>query len=239
MKKNDFLDKLTKELRDNQIDDIDDIIAEYEDHFSYKTADGYSEEEIAAKLGNPAMLAEQYLSTKETQKTTGKKLINIIGLIFADIFVFFVFIILYAWVFVMISLVVTSLTIGFCLAININIYNLLPTMPYWSAILFAIAFFALSILSVTGTIYCASYIRQLVRAYMRFHKNSINAASGKTGLPALATYPRYGKKVHRILRSITLVSLTLFIVSIISAYLISSLLANSLGFWHVWGWFVK
>ena len=49
--------KLADELKKRGVEDADDVAAEYEQHFAFKLADGYSEEEIAAKLGDPAALA--------------------------------------------------------------------------------------------------------------------------------------------------------------------------------------
>lgn len=60
MTKNEFMTKLSNELLKRNISDAADILDEYEQHFGLKTADGYSEEEIAAKLGNPAELAAQF-----------------------------------------------------------------------------------------------------------------------------------------------------------------------------------
>ena len=60
MTKNDFLTKFTSVLKKNQVPDFAEIIEEYEQHFAFKMADGYSEEEIAARLGDPEQLAMQY-----------------------------------------------------------------------------------------------------------------------------------------------------------------------------------
>lgn len=56
MKKNEFMTKLADELKKRGVEDADDVAAEYEQHFAFKLADGYSEEEIAAKLGDPVAL---------------------------------------------------------------------------------------------------------------------------------------------------------------------------------------
>lgn len=60
MTKNEFLTQLESELRRRKIADADDIVSEYEQHFAFKMSDGYSEEEIAAKLGDPEALASQF-----------------------------------------------------------------------------------------------------------------------------------------------------------------------------------
>ena len=51
MTRNEFMARLSAELRRNHVADAADTEEEYEQHFSFKLADGYSEEEIAAKLG--------------------------------------------------------------------------------------------------------------------------------------------------------------------------------------------
>lgn len=60
MTKNEFMAKLTDELKKRNIEDAADVAEEYEQHFAFKLADGYSEEEIAAKLGDPTALAAQF-----------------------------------------------------------------------------------------------------------------------------------------------------------------------------------
>ena len=60
MTKNEFMAKLTDELKKRNIEDAADVAEEYEQHFAFKLADGYSEEEIAAKLGDQTALAAQF-----------------------------------------------------------------------------------------------------------------------------------------------------------------------------------
>ena len=63
MKKHEFMARLENELRRRNVADSADVIEEYEQHFAFKLADGYSEEEIAARLGNPEELAAQFAET--------------------------------------------------------------------------------------------------------------------------------------------------------------------------------
>ena len=57
MTKNGFMTIFMKRLKECGVADVDDIVMEYEQHFSFKLRDGYSEAEIAKKLGDPSMLA--------------------------------------------------------------------------------------------------------------------------------------------------------------------------------------
>ena len=50
MTKHEFMERLTNTLKRNGIEDISEIIDEYEQHFAFKMADGFCEAEIAAKL---------------------------------------------------------------------------------------------------------------------------------------------------------------------------------------------
>lgn len=68
MTKNEFLASFQNELQKRHIPDWEDVVSEYEQHFALKQADGFSEEEIAAKLGAPAELAAQFEAADEGGK---------------------------------------------------------------------------------------------------------------------------------------------------------------------------
>ena len=54
MTRAEYLKALGAALRKQHVADVQDILSEYDDHFVCKLADGYSEEEISARLGDPA-----------------------------------------------------------------------------------------------------------------------------------------------------------------------------------------
>lgn len=60
MTKLEFMNQLASGLHKRNIADAADVLEEYEQHFAFKLSDGYSEEEIAARLGSPADLAAQF-----------------------------------------------------------------------------------------------------------------------------------------------------------------------------------
>ena len=67
MTKTEFMTQLAAELHKRNIADAADVLEEYEQHFAFKLADGYSEEEIAARLGRPAELAAQFDPARRAQ----------------------------------------------------------------------------------------------------------------------------------------------------------------------------
>jgi hypothetical protein len=87
MNKQAFLLALQKELNEKRVSDPGDILQEYEQHFAYKLADGYTEEEIAAKLGSPREIAAQYEEGAAPEAPRGgQRAILRTGLCFADLF---------------------------------------------------------------------------------------------------------------------------------------------------------
>lgn len=237
MKKDTFLYQLEKKLIEYKISDIEEILNEYDDHYKYKLEDGYSEEEISVKLGNPIELANQYIEEELSEKSN-KGIIKIIGLLFLDLFVGQFFILFFSWVIVLLAFSISSFTIGFSLFTDSNPFNLIPYLPYWCGAVLGIAMVSLSILSLVATHYNNVYLRQIVRKYLRFHNNIIKSSGNKPTLPSLPGSPQLSKKHSRRLRFVFQLSLNAFAISFILGYLICSLTAKSFEFWHVFEWFV-
>jgi uncharacterized membrane protein len=237
MTKNEFLSRLADELRKKHIVDAEDIVDEYQQHFAFKMADGFSEEEIAAKLGNPSALAAQFEDDGGEKRHTGKKIVTLIGLCFSDFFVGCFFILLFAWEVVMAAFSMSNAVVAVCLFGGMSPWSLIPPLPYWCGAVFGLSFAALSVFSAVGCVYFAAFIRQLMRSYGRFHKNTLAAASGGAVLPSLAVFPRLSAKANRRFRTVALGSLTLFAVFLVLGTILSMLFAGALEFWHVWGWF--
>lgn len=237
MTKNEFLATLAHELIKNKVADAADIICEYEQHFAFKMADGFSEEEIAAKLGNPIAHASQFESSTEGQKRGGRKITTMIGLCFVDLFAGVFFALLVTWEAVMAVFSLTCAVIAVCLLGGLNIYSLIPPMPYWCGAIFGLSFVSLSVLVAVGCVYFTAFMRQLMRSFGRFHHNTIAASSGNAILPSLATYPRLAPKTNRRLRSIALIALAVFAASSVLGMIVSMISSGALGFWHAWGWF--
>ena len=128
MDKKSFLTELEKTLRMQNIADIESILEEYEEHFKFKIADGYSEEEVAARLGSPTDLARQYSPAEKPQRTAGKAVV-VAGLVLAGILVTMLFILFFGWVAVLGALTVACATLGVCLIGHLDILSLLPNIP--------------------------------------------------------------------------------------------------------------
>ena len=239
MTKNEFMTRLASELRKRNVADAAEVIEEYEQHFAFKLADGYSEEEIAAKLGSPEELAAQFESTDTAKKVGGSKALAVAGLCFVDLFAGLFFVLLAGFGIVLAAASLSFAALAVCLLGNLNIYGLIPTMPYWCGAILALSFVALAVLITVGCVYYAAFLRQLLRSFARFQHNTLATASGEAALPALAIHPQFSAKTKRRLRSVALISLTLFAACFVLSYVVCTLLAGSFQFWHVWGWFAN
>lgn len=238
MNKQSYLNELGNHLKSNNVEDIEEILAEYEEHFTRKTADGYTEEEIAAKLGKPKEIAAQFASagTKTERKRAGKIVVGT-GLVFADICVVSFFIVLYAWAAVLGAAAVSSAVGGLCLFIRPLLpagMIFLPPMPYIGGVIWGVTLLAFGVLMAVVTVYCWTLTNQLGRAYRRWHKNMMS--DGK--YPPLAKHPVVRDAVRRKLRTLSLIALIALGVSFIIGYIVMAASAGALGFWHVWNWFV-
>lgn len=107
MTRNEYLTRLRTALLEQRVADAEDIVSEYEAHFDFKLADGFSEEEIAARLGAPETLAAQFESGAGKPKGAGK-IPTVIALCFADLVVFCFFVLLFAWTLVLAAFAICS-----------------------------------------------------------------------------------------------------------------------------------
>lgn len=87
MTKQEYLNELKAELAKNAVADADDVVTEYEQHFLFKLADGFSEEEIASKLGAPSHIALQFAGLPAERKhRKSKKAFTVLWLTVIGIF---------------------------------------------------------------------------------------------------------------------------------------------------------
>lgn len=241
MNKQQYLDELKKNLEKLKVADIDDIISEYAQHFDFKLADGYHDEEIAAKLGDVKTVAEHFAEggAKPAAKVLGGKPLIYTGLGFSDVGAGIFFILFAAWTFVLGAAAVAFLVASGLMFTGINIANIIPPMPYINSFFFALPMVALTVLSAVGTVYCYFYMKQLCKAYGRWHRNIVAAVKQKPVLPSLAKHPQLTSKTKRKLRNLFSIAFVVFGITFIIAYVAAAIATGAFEFWHVWKWFIN
>ena len=246
MNKQEYLIALEKSLTAAGVRDNADILEEYAEHFKRKSADGYSEEEIAARLAPPGEIAGQFsdINPKVSTKTSGKigKAFLTIGVILIDIIVAPIFVMLFAWtftfgIFALVSAAagVICAVVGHSMSLGDGLVLQIPQMPHISAVLIGITVFALGLISAIGTEYCRLYVSQMLRKYMRWHSNVLSKS--KSVSPPLPLHPWITPKKGRAMRTITLVSLVIFVIAFVAGFISMMVAARSVEPWHVWHWF--
>lgn len=122
MTKNEFQASFQNELQKRHIPDWEDVVSEYEQHFALKQADGFSEEEIAAKLGAPAELAAQFEAADEGGKTPSGPAAHLIrfGVGAMDVVAALGMVVLAAWLVFMAALTVVCAVAGICLIFELE-----------------------------------------------------------------------------------------------------------------------
>lgn len=236
MTKTEYLEQLKKELNRLNVGDSEEIVTEYEQHFAFKLADGYSEEEISAKLGAPVSIAAQFAAdgSKQTAGKKGRKAFLVVWLTLLGILEALLDLVFAAFGVVIFAASAAFGAAGVCLMIRFNLAGLIPAMPYFGAILLGVCLLALAVLFFVLGIYCFAFLKQLIRASVRWRKNVLS----ETALPLLPASPQFQPKRRRTLRSVLLFCLVVFGVSFVIGYAVLAWQAGALGFWHVYGWFV-
>jgi len=235
MTRNEFLDQLKAELKKNNVTDMKDILTEYEQHFAFKLADGYSEEEIAAKLGQPKTIAAQFENDVSGKSTKGGKVFLKIGLGFMAVVEALFYLVFLAWDIVLAGAAVAFASIGVCLIGNFNVAGLIPFMPYLCSLIFGVSMLGLAAIFACAAFYCFVFLKQMIRASLRWHKN----LTTESGLPLLPWSPQFEPKTRRKLRTVMLWAIIVFGVFFVLAFTVLSLEAGTMGFWHHWNWFVS
>jgi len=238
MKKTEFLTELARELAKRNVADAADVMEEYEQHFAFKLADGYSEEEIAAKLGAPAALAAQFQAAEAPQRPgVGSCVLTKIGLGLTELFGGLLFLLLAAWELVMAAAAVACGVCAVCLLAKLGLFGLIPAMPYGCAVLLALTLLALGVLLAAGCVWYAAFLRQLVRAFGRFRHNVLARSKGCAVLPPLPAAPQLSGKGRRTLRRVALGAAVCFAACFVLTVIVSMIAAGAFPFWHAWGWF--
>lgn len=235
MTRAEYLKALGAALRKQHVTEVQDILSEYDDHFVCKLADGYSEEEISARLGDPAALAAQFAPNAMPPRAS--KSLTVTGLCFADLFAGIMLILLAAFALVLAAFALVSAAAAVCLLGKLNPHGWIPPMPYGSALIFGITLLALCALTICGVIWFIAFLRQLMRAFSRFQRNAMAAANGHAQLPSLPIAPQLCPWDRRRLRTTALIALMIFAAAFVLGMFVSIVSAGSFQFWHVWGWF--
>lgn len=237
MTKREFLARLEAELRRGEVADAAEIMEEYAQHFAFKLADGYTQEEICARLGDPGELGRQFARPSEERPSglkralarTGVGLAGALGGLLATLLMVFGAV-----------LALTAAAIaaaGICLIGRLNPAGLLPWLPRAAAVILGVSLLGAGALLAGVCIYYAAFLRQLIRFFGRRIRNALAMANAAAALPDVPLSPQLSSRTNRHVRRLVLGSLTVFAALLIAGMAVCALEAGAFEFWHAWGWF--
>jgi uncharacterized membrane protein len=89
MSKNKFLQQLNESLKPLSLKEREDILQDYEEHFSIGLQEGKTEEEIVTSLGSPNQIAKELLAGYHVEQATAQNVLRatwaVIGLAFFNL----------------------------------------------------------------------------------------------------------------------------------------------------------
>lgn len=172
MNKEQYLNKLKNMLPEYE---SQEILNDFEEHFTTGLQEGKTEQEIIESLGNPMEIAKEY-GYVEVDKSTlpvGTRVWALVGLVFFDLFIGIAIIASLFAVWISLWSVVLSLVAGGLASIVGTFAGL---GPWYVTITGGIALLALSVLFGIGMIYVTKYAFKGLVWYGKLH---IKAATGE------------------------------------------------------------
>jgi uncharacterized membrane protein len=183
MNKKEFLGRLSELIKDIPEEEKKDILFDYEEHFRIGLEKGRKEEEIAASLGDPKVIAKQSMVScilKEAEKTISVN--NIMRAIFAAVGLgFFNLVIVLGPAVGLIGILVSLFASAFAITISgvaVLFGTLIGPVFAWNvyipfaavvSIPLGIGLTALGLLSLIGTFYLTKFFYKLSISYLKMN----------------------------------------------------------------------
>ena len=183
MNKKEFLRRLSELIKDVPEEEKKDILFDYEEHFRIGLEKGRKEEEIAASLGDPKVIAKQSRAScilKKAEKTATVN--NIMRAIFAAVGLgFFNLVIVLGPAIGLIGILVALFAVAFAITISgvaVLFGTLMGTVFAWNiyipfaavvSIPLGIGLTALGLLSLIGAFYLTKFFYKLSISYLKIN----------------------------------------------------------------------
>lgn len=175
MKKQVFMKKLSGHLTKMNKEERDDILADFEEYFTYAVKDGEDEEAVCARIGDPKKIAKEYYTQKiieeanqsKTFKTMGRAVFASAGLSLINFFYAICIVAVGYIVIAALYIAVVSIGLAGLAVVVASFIFILGAAPYLVALgVFAgIGLAALSVLAFIGVMQLAKAFR---KGNMRF-----------------------------------------------------------------------
>lgn len=230
MNKKLFLTRLTLGLKAMGIEDVSDIIKDYEGHFLRESEKGKTEAEIAKELGD----LDQILKDYETEavitpvKKPTRKLSQWEIMLILDASMVLLWITVYSIILSVFISGVAFIILGIYYVLQITFISVFPVLPTLSlSMLYGVTFIAIGLFQMNLAFRSAGLSNRAAKKYIAWHK------SQTSGIHSPADSVKKNKKSIAVPFLLGTVSFILMVAT----YVLSAMAAESIEFWHIWGWF--
>lgn len=190
MNKKEYLFQLRRYLQGFPTDEVNDILSDYEEHFSIGVSKGKTEEEISKELGNPSDIAKTYKTTygknphrfentgdyTNSNDTTRKILIGFLLFFFNLIIVLGPFIVVVALLFALYVISIAFIFGGFVAFFGSPLVVLtpIPAPHFLTSLSIGLGMVALGGLALILAIYLSKLFIEFTIKYIKWNLKLIN-----------------------------------------------------------------
>ena len=181
MTKQQYLSELKKQLKSNAINNVEDILAEYDEYFTLKMKEGFTGEEVARNLSSPDELAKEYAEAEksEIEKATNQKGLRITAISLLSVPAACVAALMWCSVIVLGGAALCFFALGTCLITTINVAGLIPYIPYFPSFMIGLASLFFAGLLILATVIDFIFVKPCCKSYVSFAKGYLNGQPRK------------------------------------------------------------
>lgn len=181
MNKTEYLNKLKAYLHSLPLDELEDIVSDYEEHFQIGLSKGKTEEEISKELGDPYDICSNYTSiNRNTTTTSNDNGNNLLIILLLALFNLFIVLAPYlSIVSIIISIYIASISFifgGIAMIFGMSFNIIMPvTQPHiLTSLGFGIGLSCLGLLTIILAVYFTKWFIKLTIRYIKWNLEIIN-----------------------------------------------------------------
>lgn len=227
MDRQSYLEALSQALQNAGVKERDEALRQFSNHFKCRMSDGCSEEEVAAKLPSPAVVAKRYACGKCSSRTRIKVKTGLTGLAAA-----LLLLLLLAIVLAFLGVTIASVASSARLILGLWQPAPLEQYPFVATLLLGIAGMGIGVLSALGTLTGAFFGRRCIRHYLCWRRHYLRApyCLHPPLLPVIAE-----RKRGRIRLAAKSAAITTGL-ALVAAFVLLSAYTGYHPFWREFGW---
>ncbi len=232
MDRQSYLDALKKALLDGGVSDHERVLRQFSEHFDRRLSDGCSEEDIAARLLNPVLVAKRYVCYHGPGKCPSRRSVAA-RVMLADVIAALLLLAALCCTAALLGLTGLLAVLSARLILQLGTPVLFEQLPYWGSLLLGVAGVGIGLLSAMGAFLLIFYGRRGIRDYFCWRRHFLLAPY----CPHPPIHPLMGEKRRGRLRLAAKAAAIVSGLALIAAFVLLSAYTGYHPFWEDFGWF--